>query len=113
MKLYEAGKPNESLMAILRANVRLPDMVLGDFHAQIAGGAVGGERLLEFMAEFGLSRLEPLAEEIIERTERAMRQANQALRPGDYENALTPAGSDQAIQNRVRRAVSGAEVEIE
>jgi len=44
MKLYEAGKPNESLMAILRANVRLPEMVLGDFHAQIAGGAVGGER---------------------------------------------------------------------
>src|SRR5262249_60008515 len=56
MKLYEGGRPNQALMAIIRANTRLPDMVLGDFHAQIAGGAVGGERLLEFMAEFGLER---------------------------------------------------------
>src|SRR5262249_56884863 len=46
MKLYEAGRPNESLMAILRANVRLPDMVLGDFHPQIAGGAAAREPLL-------------------------------------------------------------------
>ena len=57
-------------------------MVLGDFHAQIAGGAVGGERLLEFMDEFGMARLEPLADEIIVRTERAMREAIRALRPG-------------------------------
>src|SRR3990172_9074584 len=48
LKLYEAGRPNAALVAMIRANVRLPDMVLGDFHAQIAGGAVGGERLLEF-----------------------------------------------------------------
>ncbi|HXG16266.1 MAG TPA: hydantoinase B/oxoprolinase family protein, partial [Calidithermus sp.] len=46
LKLYEAGRPNDTLMAMIRANVRVPDMVLGDFHAQIAGGAVGGARLL-------------------------------------------------------------------
>src|SRR5438094_927167 len=74
LKLYEAGRPNETLIAVIRENTRLPEMVLGDFHAQIAGGAVGGERLLEFMDEFGLERLEPLADEIIGRTERAMRQ---------------------------------------
>src|SRR5256712_9299031 len=87
MKLYEAGRPNEALVAIIRANVRVPEMVLGDFHAQIAGGAVGGERLLEFMDEFGLERLEPLADEIIGRTERAMRAAIKALTPGAYEYA--------------------------
>jgi len=102
MKLYEAGRPNESLMAILRANVRLPDMVLGDFHAQIAGGAVGGERLLEFLAEFGMERLEPLADEIIARTERAMRDAIRALRPGVYENEITSDGFDEPITIRVR-----------
>src|SRR5438093_7080132 len=56
MKLYEAGRPNESLVRLIRENVRVPDMVMGDFHAQIPGGAVGGEHLLEFMAEFGLGR---------------------------------------------------------
>jgi N-methylhydantoinase B len=102
MKLYEAGRPNESLIAIIRANVRLPEMVLGDFHAQIAGGAVGGERLLEFMAEFGLDRLEPLADEIIGRTERAMRAAIRALRPGVYEHAITSDGFDEPITIRAR-----------
>src|SRR3989454_12701846 len=57
MKLYEAGRPNEALLAIIRANVRVPEMVLGDFHAQIAGGAVGGERLLECMDRCGAGRL--------------------------------------------------------
>jgi N-methylhydantoinase B len=102
MKLYEAGRPNESLMQLIRANVRVPEMVLGDFHAQIAGGAVGGERLLEFMAEFGLERLEPLADEIVTRTERAMREAIRALRPGIYENSIVSDGFDEPITIKVR-----------
>jgi N-methylhydantoinase B len=113
MKLYEGGRPNESLLAIIRSNVRLPDMVLGDFHAQIAGGAVGGERLLEFMAEFGLTRLEPLADAIIGRTERAMREAIRALRPGVYESAITSDGFDEPITIRVRCEVRGDELLID
>src|SRR5260370_7237740 len=89
MKLYEAGRPNESLMRLLRANVRVPDLVLGDFHAQIAGGHVGGQRLIEFMNEFGLARIEPLADEIISRTERAMRAAIRRLQPRPSQYATT------------------------
>jgi N-methylhydantoinase B len=113
MKLYEGGRPNESLFAILRANTRLPDMVLGDFHAQIAGGAVGGERLLEFMAEFGLTALEPLADEIIGRTERAMRDAIRGLRPGVYEHAITSDGFDEPITIRVRCHVRGDRLDVD
>jgi N-methylhydantoinase B len=113
MKLYEGGRPNHALMAIIRANTRLPDMVLGDFHAQIAGGAVGGERLLEFMAEFGLERLEPLADEIIGRTERAMRQAIRALKPGVYTNEVTSDGFDEPITIRARCEIRGDELLVD
>ena len=113
LKLYEAGRPNETLVAMLRENTRLPDMVLGDFHAQIAGGAVGGERLLEFMDEFGLDRLEPLADEIIGRTERAMREAILALRPGVYEHAITSDGFGEPITIRVRCRVQGDDLLID
>jgi N-methylhydantoinase B len=113
MKLYERGRPNASLLAILRANTRLPEMVLGDFHAQIAGGDVGGERLLEFMDEFGLPRLEPLADEIIGRTERAMREAIRALRPGVYEHAVTSDGFDEPITIRVRCEVRDGEILVD
>jgi N-methylhydantoinase B len=113
LKLYEAGRPNETLLAMIRANVRVPDMVLGDFHAQIAGGTVGAERLLEFMGEFGIDRLEPLADEIIARTERAMREAIRRLRPGRYEYAITSDGFDEPITIRVRCEVRGDELEID
>ncbi|HSE93536.1 MAG TPA: hydantoinase B/oxoprolinase family protein [Methylomirabilota bacterium] len=113
MKLYEAGRANASLIALIRANVRLPEMVLGDFHAQIAGGAVGGERLLEFMDEFGLERLEPLGDEIIARTERAMREAIRALRPGVYEHAITSDGFDDPITIKARCEVRGDELTID
>jgi len=113
MKLYDAGRPNEALIALIRANTRVPDMVLGDFHAQIAGGAVGGERLLEFMSEFGLPRLEPLADEIIGRTERAMREAIRGLRPGVYDYTIVSDGFDEPITIRVRCEVRGDELWID
>src|SRR5439155_220118 len=102
-----------ALMAIIRANVRVPEMVLGDFHAQIAGGAVGGERLREFMHEFGLERLEPLADEIIGRTERAMRAAIKALTPGAYEYAITSDGFDEPLTIRARCEVRDDELWID
>src|SRR5229473_1264130 len=117
MKLYEAGRPNESLMRLLRANVRVPDLVLGDFHAQIAGGHVGGQRLIEFMNEFGLERIEPLADEIISRTERAMRDAIRRLEPGSYEYVITykivSDGFDEPITIKVRAEVRDGELLID
>jgi N-methylhydantoinase B len=113
LKLYEGGRPNATLVAMIRENTRLPEMVLGDFHAQIAGGAVGGERLLEFMDEFGFDRLEPLADEIIGRTERAMREAIRALRPGVYEYTITSDGFDEPITIRARCQVQGDDLLVD
>ncbi|MBI2543938.1 MAG: hydantoinase B/oxoprolinase family protein [Candidatus Rokubacteria bacterium] len=113
MKLYEAGKPNDTLVNLIRANTRAPEMVLGDFHAQIAGGNVGGQRLLEFMGEFGLPRLEPLADEIVGRTERAMRESIARLRPGAYEYAITSDGFDEPITIKARCEVKGDELWID
>ncbi len=113
MKLYEGGRLNTALAALIRANTRVPDLVMGDFHAQIAGGAVGGDRLLEFMEEFGLERLEPLADEIIGRTERAMREAISCLRPGVYEYSLTSDGFGEPITIRCRCEVDGDELRVD
>ena len=107
MKLYEGGRINRALEAMIRANVRVPELVMGDFHAQIAGGAVGGLRLLEFMEEFGFERLEPLSDEIVVRTERAMREAISRLRPGRYEYSLTSDGFGEPLTVRCRCEVAG------
>lgn len=113
MKLYDAGRPDETLVKMISANTRAPEMVLGDFHAQVAGGTVGGQRLLEFMDEFGMERLEPLADEIIGRTERAMRESIARLRPGAWEYAITSDGFEEPITIRARVEVKGDELWID
>jgi hypothetical protein len=62
-----------------RTNVRAPDEVEGDLYAMTSCNDVGGARLLEFMREFDLDRIEPLADAIITRSEGAMRQATSAI----------------------------------
>jgi 5-oxoprolinase (ATP-hydrolysing) len=49
MKLFEAGRPNETLFRLLAENVRNPEQVLGDIHSFVAANALGGERLVSFM----------------------------------------------------------------
>ena len=62
LKLFQRGQPNADLFKIVRTNVRSPEEVIGDFYSQVAGDAVGGQRLLEFMDEYGLDSIVPLAD---------------------------------------------------
>ena len=100
-KLYAAGVENRELVKLIGANVRAPEPVLGDIHAQVAGNDVGGRRLLEFMHEFDLDTLEPLADEIIARSERAMRQAIAAVPDGLYEHAVFSDGYEEPVRLQV------------
>ncbi|MDP9372185.1 MAG: hydantoinase B/oxoprolinase family protein, partial [Chloroflexota bacterium] len=100
-KWHDRGRPNEELTKIIRANVREPDMVLGDIHAQVAGNGVGGARLLEFMAEFGLETIEPLADAIIARSEGAMRAAIAAVPDGVYGHSGHSDGFDAPVKLQV------------
>jgi len=84
LKLHRRGVPNEDVLRIIGANVRSPAMVLGDIHAQVACNEVGGRRLCEFMDEFGVASIEPLAREILDRSERAMRDAIARVPDGTY-----------------------------
>lgn len=106
-KLYDRGEPNHQLLQILAANVRAPEPVLGDIHAQAAGNDVGAARLIEFMDEFKLNSLEPLADEIIGRSERAMRTAIAALPDGTYRNTIYSDGYEEPVRLQVAITKSG------
>jgi N-methylhydantoinase B len=84
LKLHRRGEPNEDVFKIIRGNVRSPEMVLGDIHAQVACNEVGGRRLCEFMDEFGFDSIGPLAREILTRSESAMRDAIRRIPNGTY-----------------------------
>src|ERR671934_510321 len=84
MKLFDRGEPNQVLLRIVRANVRQPDEVVGDFHAQSACNDAGGRALLETMREFGLDSIDPVADEIVRRSEQAVRDAIRELPDGEW-----------------------------
>lgn len=106
-KLYDRGEPNHQLIQIISANVRAPEPVLGDIHAQAAGNDVGAARLLEFMHEFGLDSLEPFADEIIGRSERAMRAAIATLPDGTFTNTVFSDGYEEPVRLQVAITKNG------
>ena len=74
------GEPNETLVRMVRANVRVPDETIGDLWAQMACNDVGARDLVRFLEEFDLPDCEELSAEIIRRSEGALREAISALR---------------------------------
>jgi 5-oxoprolinase (ATP-hydrolysing)/N-methylhydantoinase A len=84
MKLYREGKPSDDIFRLIEENVRNPAQVLGDIHAFIAANALGAERLLAFMDEYGVHDLEALAAVLQGRSEKAMREAIRAIPDGTY-----------------------------
>ena len=57
MMLYRGGVPNDDLFTLIAENVRKSEEVLGDIHSFIAANALGAERLLAFMDEYGMHDL--------------------------------------------------------
>jgi len=113
MKLYEAGRPNETLLKLLAGNVRAPFEVLGDVHAQVAGNQVGADRLIEYLEDFGLPDLEALGDEICDRSERALREAIGRLPDGDYHKVIHTDGIDRPVRIECTVRIRGDEILVD
>jgi N-methylhydantoinase B len=113
MKLYEAGRPVEPLLEMIRVNVRTPDEVMGDIHSQIIANDVGARQLLAFLDEFELPDIEALSDEIISRSERAMRERIAALPDGRHDGLITIDGYDAPIEIRAEVRIAGDELTVD
>ena len=96
--LIRAGRVDETLMRMVRANVRDPDVAQGDLYSLAACNRTGGERLIAMMKEFGLDSLDGLAEMILTASRRAMLERIRALKPGTYRHRMTIDGYDQDLE---------------
>ena len=112
-KLVDAGKLNEDIASIVLGNVRLPEQVLGDLHAQLATMEVTERRLLELLDDLGLDDPAPLFAAVQGRTESAMRAAIDALPDGTYDHEIEIDGVHEPLHLRARLTVTGDEIEID
>jgi N-methylhydantoinase B len=112
-KLFVHGERNEELFKLLKANVRTPREVEGDLYAMASCNDVGGNQLLEFMREFDLDSIDPLASAIIERSERAMRTAIARLPDGTYQNEMHSDGFEEPVLLRATVTIEGDELTVD
>lgn len=112
-RLYAEGQLNEVVVDFIAANVRVPEMVIGDIHAQVASNAAGGEKILALMDEYELADLTPLAREIQDRAEVAMRSAIQAVPDGEYRSRVYMDELDQRLQIDCRITLQGDELTVD
>ncbi|MBW1706672.1 MAG: hydantoinase B/oxoprolinase family protein [Deltaproteobacteria bacterium] len=75
VKLEEGGVLNRAVIDMIRWNVRTPEEVTGDIRSQIAANHVCAEKICQMLDEYKMVGLDDLADEIIGRTERSMREA--------------------------------------
>lgn len=97
-KLVDAGQRNDLVFEFVSHNVRVPEQVIGDVEAQIAANRLAAARLAEFMEEYELADLAPLANAIQEQSEQAARAAIRQIPAGTYRQRLTVDGLDDVLE---------------
>jgi N-methylhydantoinase B len=108
MKMIAAGRTDETLVAIIRKNVRTPDQTMGDLWAQVVALDLMEDRLRNLMEGYGLADLADLAREIQGRCEAAMRAAIRELPDGTYRSELKTDGlMDKPITLKMALTVKG------
>ena len=96
-RLFHGGKPNETLLEIIRANVRDPRSAEGDLYSLAACNEAGAQSLLETMDEFRLADLDAAGATIVGNSRRAMLDEIRKLPFGRWENAMRIDGYDEPV----------------
>ena len=84
LKLRDGDRFNDTLLRILRRNVRIPDTFEGDLMAQVAACSVGARRLSALAETYGDNHLTAIFAELLDRSEAMTRDALRGIAPGTY-----------------------------
>ena len=88
IRVYEAGRKVEPVWQILRSNIRIADLVVGDMEAQVAAARIGADRYAQLLDQYGLDTVTGAYEDLLDYSEKLMRDAISAIPDGVY-NART------------------------
>lgn len=95
--LFRGGARDETLMRLVAANVRDPQVAEGDLHSLAACNDAGARHLLELLDDYGLEELDATGAEILELSERAMIEEIRTLPEGNFRHRLRIDGYDTPV----------------
>jgi N-methylhydantoinase B len=84
IKVFDQGRRNDMVWNIMRDNIRIPDLVVGDMEAQIASARIGAQRYLQLIRRYGHDTVGGAYEDLMDYSERLMRSAIHELPDGVY-----------------------------
>ena len=113
LKLIDRGTINETLIAILKANTRIPVELEGDLYSLIASNDVGARRLREMLDEFRLRTLDVLAAHIVSTSRSAVLKEIARVPPGTYRNRMTIDGKEAPVTLAATVTVSARGVKVD
>ncbi len=107
LKLCHGSKYDATLSAMIRSNVREPDVVLGDLRAMVAANEVAARNFAGIIEEYRLGDFQEAAHEIFERSERVTREAIRAVPNGSYRVNVNLDGDGEDIKIVLTLKVEG------
>ena len=105
MRFANAGTVDETLIGIVRGNVREPDQLIGDMYALATCNEIGHRRLIEMMIEFNLTDLSGIAGFILGNSRRATLERINALTAGTADGELIVDGFAAPITLKVKLTI--------
>ncbi len=84
IKIVERGEVNQAAMALLLANMRVPEEREGDFHASLGACRVAESRILKLYGKYGGDVVRGAVALNLDRTERRLREQIAKLPDGEY-----------------------------
>ena len=114
--LWSADEPNDEVLRVIQTNVRLPDKLFGDLLAMRSCIHVGQQAIQDLIDRVGMDTYHQACEEILEQSERAMRESIRDLPDGTYSasDELDDSGpSTEPVTIKASLTVAGDELTID
>lgn len=83
-KIVKRGEIDHEIIELIRFNSRLPDLTIGDFHAQLAALRVGERQLHELWAKFGRETVDVAVQTVMQSGEAAAWRALERIPKGVF-----------------------------
>ena len=105
MKFAQRGEVDQTLLHIVRGNVREPDQLIGDIYALSTCNEIGHRRLIDMMQEFDISDLSKISHFILESSRKATIESIAALPQKSAYGELIVDGFDHPITLKVKISI--------
>ena len=116
VRMVRGGELDEDVLAILKANSRLPDSLWGDLNGQLAALELGAGRLDDLLQEYGDDTVRAALDTLRQRARRLMLDHVASLPDGEYRyrDTLDNDGvKDAELTIALRLRVSGERLELD